>query len=156
MANPLRHWFRVLFGTRFRIPSRVLSRFQGTRFWIPFRGLSVLRTTPEFLVLAHPRLVLVCRSFDFSMFFFFWFQQYWLHRSVMPNRVVFCEIVYQVFLSFLTEYVKMIFSYSVAHPIKSHIYCYGPFFFGCSINDAIWYCVVCCHWHWWLWVAHFF
>ena len=43
--------------------------------------------------------------------------------------VVFCDIIREVFLYLLLEYAEMILSYSDSDPIKSHIYCYGPFCF---------------------------
>ena len=55
----------------------------------------------------------------------------------MTNRVVFVEIVCQVFPSFFPEYAEIIFSYSVAHLIKSHFYCSGYCLFGCSIHYYI-------------------
>ena len=48
-----------------------------------------------------------------------------------PNRVGFSEIVLQVFLSFLPEYVEINFSYSVTY------HCSGIYLLGCSSNDAI-------------------
>ena len=45
MANPLGHWIWILFGTRFRIPLRGLSGFQGIGFRIPLRVLSGFRFT---------------------------------------------------------------------------------------------------------------
>ena len=53
-------------------------------------------------------MVPVFRSFDF-LSLFCWFQKSWSNSSVVTNRVVFGEIVRQFFLSFLPEYVKMIF-----------------------------------------------
>ena len=41
---------------------------------------------------------------------------------MVPNWVLFGEIVRRVFLTFLSEYVEMVLSYSVSHPIKYHIY----------------------------------
>ena len=41
---------------------------------------------------------------------------------MVPNRVVFGEMVCQVLISFPPKYVGTILSYSVLHPIKSHVY----------------------------------
>ena len=49
-VNPLGHWFRVLFRTRFWIPLRVLSGFQGTRFWVPLSYLYSLCVTQVLIV----------------------------------------------------------------------------------------------------------
>ena len=60
---------------------------------------------------------------------------------MVPNWLVFCEKVYQVFLSFLPKYAKQILSYFIVYPIKYHVYCYGYFLFGHSINNYICLCV---------------
>ena len=44
--------------------------------------------------------------------------------------MVFCDIVCQVFLSLLAEYVEMFFPDSISDPIKSHIYCSRFFCFA--------------------------
>ena len=55
MVNPLGHWPRIPFGTR---------------FWIPLRGLSDFRVTSRLVVTSHPLLVPVHRYFEFSMSLF--------------------------------------------------------------------------------------
>ena len=57
--------------------------------------------------------------------FFFWFQNSWSHSYVVPNWVVFGEIVRRGFIFFPKEYVEILMSYYIAHPIKSHVYCSG-------------------------------
>ena len=54
MVNPLGHWLRVLFCTKSRIP---------------LKGLSGFPVSPGLLVTAHPLLVSVCQSFEFSIYF---------------------------------------------------------------------------------------
>ena len=51
--NPLGHWLRIPFGTRFQIPLRVLSGFQIIGFRIPLRGLFGFWVTPVLVVLAY-------------------------------------------------------------------------------------------------------
>ena len=54
MVNPIGHWIWILFGTRFRISLRGLSRFQGIGFQIPLRRLYGFRVTPVLVVPALP------------------------------------------------------------------------------------------------------
>ena len=70
MVNPLRHWLRVPFETIFWIPLRGLSSFWGTGLWIPLSVLSGFLVNTGLLVPAHPLLVPVFSSFEFSMSFF--------------------------------------------------------------------------------------
>ena len=46
---------------------------------------------------------------------------------MVPYWVLFFDIICQVFLSHFPEYVEIILSYSVAYPIKYHVYCCGYF-----------------------------
>ena len=50
MVNPISHWPQITFGTRFLIPLRGLSSFQGIGFHIPFWGLSSFRVILIFVV----------------------------------------------------------------------------------------------------------
>ena len=40
---------------------------------------------------------------------------------MVPDWVVFCGIICQVFISLFPEYVEIVFSYSVSYPINSHV-----------------------------------
>ena len=44
---------------------------------------------------------------------------------MVPNWVVFCEVVCDIFLTLLPEYAEVVLSDFITHPIKSHINCYG-------------------------------
>ena len=133
MVNPLDHWFRVLFGSRFQIPLRGLPDFQRTGFQMLLRGLYGFCVTPGFLVQVHYLPIPFWQSFEFS-FFFCWFQISWLHSSVVTYRVIFCDLIRQVFLFHYRELVEMILLYSFTYPIKSYY----------SIHTAICRCVVSC------------
>ena len=52
MVNPISHWPQITFGTRFLIPLRGLSSFQGIRFRISLRGLSGFQVTLGLVVPA--------------------------------------------------------------------------------------------------------
>ena len=53
---------------------------------------------------------------------------------MVPYRVVFCDIVYKVFLSLFPEYLEMVLSYSVSDPIKSHSNCSRFFYFSVPLT----------------------
>ena len=52
MVNPLGHWLRIMFGTRFQIHLRGLSRFREFGFRITLRLLYGYRVTPVLVVPA--------------------------------------------------------------------------------------------------------
>ena len=61
---------------------------------------------------------------------------------MVPYLVVFCDIVFQVFISFLPEYVEMVLLDSVSDPIKSHV-CFSRYFLLCYyVEYAIFRCIV--------------
>ena len=150
MVNPLDHWFRVPFGTRLRIPLMGLSGFRGEYILDPPEGIIWFPGWPGIGSYGTPFSGSSSPVFWIFYVFFCCFQTYWPHSSVVPYRVVFCDIICQVFISFFPEYLEMILSYSVAYPIKSHVYCSGYFLFCRSIHDTTCCCVVTWHWRWWL------
>ena len=52
MVNPIGHWLRIQFGTRFRIPLRGLSGFRRIGFRILLRGLFGFQVPPKLVVTA--------------------------------------------------------------------------------------------------------
>ena len=124
MVNIIGHWFRIPFGTLFWIPLRGLSSFRGIGFWIPFRGLSGFWVAPGLVVPEHPIPVIFCRCFSFSMYFF-GFQISWSHSSVMPNWVIFFDIICQFFLTFSQNMWKLILlschSFGLTTPIRRRL-----------------------------------
>ena len=140
--NPLGQGFQVPFGARFRITLRGLFGLWGSIFRIPVKGYLVSRL-PLHCQFQH---TLVRFQFDSLLFFLCFFlldSKTLVAQFCGANHVVFGEIVRQVFVFFLPEYVEMILFYYIAHPIKSHVYCYGYFLFGSFIHDDICRCVVC-------------
>ena len=53
---------------------------------------------------------------------------------MVPDWVVFCDIICQVFLFLFPEYVEMILLYSISDPIKFHVYCSGYFCFAIPLT----------------------
>ena len=115
--------------------------------WIPYslKGIIQFPCYPGIGSSDTPSFGFSSTVFLFFCVFFCWFQIYWSHSSVVPYWMVFCDITRQVFLSSFLEYVEMILTYSIAYPIKYHVYCSGCFLFCSSIHDCILRCVVRCH-----------
>ena len=90
MIKPFSYWFRVTFGTGFRIPLMGLSGLQETGLRIPLIGLYGFRATPGFLFPAHPILVPVFRYFDFSIYIFVDFK--YLGRTVLWCHIGWCFV----------------------------------------------------------------
>ena len=44
-----------------------------------------------------------------------------MHSYVVPNRVVFCEVVGQNLITFIPEYVEVFFPDPITHPIQYHV-----------------------------------
>ena len=135
MVDPIDHWLRVLFCT--------ISR-------ITLRGLSGFRVPPGLVVPSHPLPFPVRRSFEFSVFCCCCFGISGYHWSMVPYRVVFCDIFCQVFISFFPEYVEMVFLDSVSDPIKYHVYCTISFLLWRSVDYDIFRCIVYFHRCGWL------
>ena len=96
----------------------------SVRDYIPDFLRSIIQSTgyPDIAISITPSSGFILLVSWFFYVFFCWLQKYWSHSSVVPNRVMFGETFRQVFLSFLPECVKIILSYSVVHPINSHVY----------------------------------
>ena len=152
MVNPLGHWLWVPFCARSRTALRGLSGSWGTGFRIPLRGLSGFRFPLGLVVPAHPLRVPVCRSFDFL--FFCCFEISGSHCSMVPYRVVFCDIACKIFLSLFLEYVEIFLSDSVSDPINSNVYLSRSFLIFRSVDYDVCRYIVRCHRCGWLLVAH--
>ena len=139
MVNPIGHWLQVPFCTRSRIP---------------LRGLFGFRVPPGLVVPAQPLLVPVRQSFEFYIYFCCCFDISGSHFSMVPYRVVICDIVCQVFLSLFPEYVEMVFPDSVSDLIKSHVYYLIYFLLCLSVDYAVCRCIFRSHRCGWLVVAH--
>ena len=86
--------------------------------------------------------------------FFCYFDIPGSHFSMVPYRVVFYDIVCQVFLSLFPEYAEMISPDSVSDPIKYHVYRSIYFMLWLYVEYSVCWCIVSWHRCWWYLVAH--
>ena len=146
MVNPIGHWQRFPFCTRYWIPKRGLSGFWGIGFWVPVRGLYCFWVPPGLAVPSHHILVPVFQSFVFSVYIFL----------LLPILVL---LFYDVILGGILWHNPLGFtftlprtcgnglSYYVSDPRKYRVDFSKSFLFYCFIDDAIYCCIFHCRWY---------
>ena len=80
-----------MFDDIYRIPLKGLSRFWEIGSCISLRVLSGFQVSPVLVFPAHPLPVPVRRYFEFSIFCCFYIS--WYHWYMVPDWVVFCDII---------------------------------------------------------------
>ena len=103
--------------------------FRGILLWI---GIMEIISFPSFPGINSSSELSPGPSFCWSFWVFYVFfcclDISGSHFSTVPYRVVFCDMVRQIFLFLFLEYVEMVLSDSIFDPIKSHVDCLEIFF----------------------------
>ena len=80
------------------------------------------------------------------------------HETVMPRRMVFCEVVSHVGGSFAPGELELFLSDAIADPVVFHVKCFGEFLSHLGVQDACSCRIVIedgCALEW-LWMSKFF